>query len=171
MLRLSTFLTAATRASSTDWIKVSACRPLAAWNLMCSAAARQTALRCGLPRFARFGQAHLLLRLLALGNLNLLLALAKELSLLGSLDALGPGEETVVDRLGDRDGANVDLGRGGDNVGLVDSSEGDTVEPENGVSVLSSVLFALLEVTGWRVLVERSRTPDGALDLVPGGLT
>jgi hypothetical protein len=72
---------------------------------------------------------HLLLRLLVLWDLNLLLSLSEELSLLAGLDTLGLGEERVVDGLGNGNGGNVDLGRSSDNVCLVNSSEGDTVEP------------------------------------------
>ena len=76
-------------------------------------------------------ETHLLLCLLGLGNLDLLLALSKELSLLGSLDALWLGKESIVDGFWDGNGSDIDLGGGGDNVGLVNSSEGDTVEPKD----------------------------------------
>ena len=72
----------------------------------------------------------LLLRLLLLWERLLLLALTEELSLLGGLGSLGLGEVGVVDGLGDRDGGDVDLGGGSDNVGLADSSEWDTVDPD-----------------------------------------
>lgn len=72
----------------------------------------------------------LLLRLLLLWERLLLLALTEELSLLGGLGSLGLGEVGVVDGLGDRDGRDVDLGGGSDNVGLADSSEWDTVDPD-----------------------------------------
>lgn len=72
----------------------------------------------------------LLLRLLLGGELLLLLALTEELSLLGVLARLGLGEVGVVDGLGDLGAGNVNLGRGGDNVGLRDTTEGNTVELE-----------------------------------------
>jgi hypothetical protein len=78
---------------------------------------------------------HLLLRLLVFWDLNLLLSLSEELSLLAGLDTLGLGEESVVDGLGNGNRGDVDLGRGGDNVGLVNSSEGNTVEPDPLVNV------------------------------------
>ena len=77
---------------------------------------------------------YLLLRLLVLWDLDLVLSLSKELSLLAGLDTLGLGEERVVDGLGNGNGGNVDLGRSSDNVCLVNSSEGDTVEPISSVS-------------------------------------
>ena len=73
---------------------------------------------------------HLLLRLLVLWDLDLVLSLSKELSLLAGLDTLGLGEESVVDGLGNGNRGNVDLGRSSDNVCLVNSSEGNTVEPK-----------------------------------------
>jgi hypothetical protein len=79
-------------------------------------------MRCG---------THLLLRLLLLGERLLLLALAKELALLGGLGRLGLGEVGVVDRLGDGDASDVDLGRGRDNVRLAHTTQRDTVEPES----------------------------------------
>jgi hypothetical protein len=96
---------------------------------------------------------HLLLRLLCLWHLVLLLTLSKELSLLVGLDTLGLGEESVVDGFGNGNGSNVDLGRGSDNVGLVDSSEGNTIEPDPLVLVLCCLLVPLyisdsLERTG-----------------------
>ena len=87
---------------------------------------------------------HLLLRLLVLWDLHLLLTLSKELSLLAGLDTLGLGEERVVDGLGNGYGGDVDLGRSSDNVCLVNSSEGDTVEPI--LSVSHSFIFHLFEV-------------------------
>jgi hypothetical protein len=72
---------------------------------------------------------HLLLRLLLLRERLLLLALSKELSLLRALSGLGLGEVRVVDGFGKGDRGDVDLGRCSDNVGLADSSEGDTVQP------------------------------------------
>lgn len=72
----------------------------------------------------------LLLRLLLGGELLLLLALTEELALLGVLARLRLGEVGVVDGLGDLGAGNVDLGRGGDNVSLRDTTEGDTVELE-----------------------------------------
>ena len=72
---------------------------------------------------------HLLLRLLVLWDLDLLLTLSEELSLLAGLDTLGLGEESVVNGLGNGNRGNVDLGRSSDNVCLVNSSEGNTVEP------------------------------------------
>lgn len=76
----------------------------------------------------------LLLRLLLLREGLLLLALAEELALLGRLGRLDLGEVGVVDRLGDLGVRNVDLGRGGDNVGLRDATEGNTVEPGEGLA-------------------------------------
>jgi hypothetical protein len=71
-----------------------------------------------------------LLLLLSLGAEALsTLLLLEELSLLvGGLGSLGLDEVGVVDGLGDLDGRDVNLGRGGDNVGLRDSSEGNTVD-------------------------------------------
>lgn len=75
--------------------------------------------------------AHLLLGLPVVRQELLLLTLTEEFLLLGVLaGSLGLGEVGVVDGLGDRDTGQVDLGRGGDDVGLSDSSEGDTVESE-----------------------------------------
>lgn len=71
----------------------------------------------------------LLLRLLLLGEGLLLLALTEELSLLGVLARLGLGEVSVVDGLGDLDGGDVDLGRGGNNVSLRDAAKGNAVQP------------------------------------------
>lgn len=72
----------------------------------------------------------LLLGLLLRGELLLLLTLSEELALLGGLGGLGLGEVGVVDGLGELHGSDVDLGGGGDNVGLRDTTEGDTVEPK-----------------------------------------
>lgn len=77
----------------------------------------------------------LLLRLLVLGEGLLLALLAEELALLGRLGRLGLGKVGVVDRLGDLEAGDVDLGRGGDDVRLRDAAEGDAVEP--GVSAIS----------------------------------
>lgn len=71
-----------------------------------------------------------MLRLFLLGDLLLLLALTKELSLLASLGRLCLGKVRVVDRLGELDVGNVNLGRGGDNVCLGNTTKGDTVELE-----------------------------------------
>jgi hypothetical protein len=75
--------------------------------------------------------AHLLLRLPVVRQELLLLTFTEEFLLLGVLaGSLGLGEVGVVDGLGDRDTGQVDLGRGGDDVGLSDSSQGNTVESE-----------------------------------------
>jgi hypothetical protein len=95
---------------------------------------------------------HLLLRLLVFWDLNLLLSLSEELSLLAGLDTLGLGEESVVDGFGNGDGSNVDLGRGSDNVGLVNSSEGNTVEPR--LSVNPSVFLPGRVACGSRLLLD-----------------
>jgi hypothetical protein len=72
-----------------------------------------------------------LLRLPLVGQELLLLTFTEELLLLGLLAGrLGLGEVGVVDGLRDGDTGQVDLGGGGDNVGLGDSSQGDTVESE-----------------------------------------
>lgn len=73
----------------------------------------------------------LLLRLPLVGQELLLLTFSEELLLLGFLaGSLGLGEVGVVDGLGNGNTGQVNLGGGGDNVGLGDSSQGDTVESE-----------------------------------------
>lgn len=73
----------------------------------------------------------LLLRLPLVGQELLLLTFTEELLLLGFLaGSLGLGEVGVVDGLGNGNTGQVNLGGGGDNVGLGDSSQGDTVESE-----------------------------------------
>lgn len=75
--------------------------------------------------------AHLLLRLPVVRQELLLLTLTEEFLLLGVLaGSLGLGEVGVVNGLGDGNTGQVNLGRGSDNVGLSDSSQGDTVESE-----------------------------------------
>lgn len=90
---------------------------------------------------------YLLLRLLVLWDLDLVLSLSKELSLLAGLDTLGLGEESVVDRLRNGNRGDIDLGRSSDNVGLVDSSEGDTVEPVVSVRFKSGGILAVCRLT------------------------
>lgn len=87
--------------------------------------------RCQHERLSQRNEsAAYLLLLLSLGAEALsTLLLLEELSLLvGGLGSLGLDEVGVVDGLGDLDGRDVNLGRGGDNVGLRDSSEGNTVD-------------------------------------------
>lgn len=86
---------------------------------------------------------HLLLRLLLFWESLLLLALAEEFSLLGRLCRLSLGKVGVVDVLGDGDGRDVDFGGCSDNVGLANSSERNTVEPETLAKDVKHPLFTL----------------------------
>lgn len=77
------------------------------------------------------GSIHILLSLLVvIGKELLLLVTVEELGLLGLVGLLVSLEVGVVDRLGERDRRDVNLGGGGNNVSLGDTSEGDTVESE-----------------------------------------
>jgi hypothetical protein len=71
---------------------------------------------------------YLLLGLSLFWECLLLLALSKELSLLGRLGGLGLDEVGVVDGLWDGDTSDIDLGGSGDDVGLADTTKVDTVD-------------------------------------------
>lgn len=71
-----------------------------------------------------------MLGLLLLRERLLLLAFTEEFSFLRSLGGLGLSEVGIVDRLRDRDTGDVDLGRGGNDIGLAHSTKRDTVEPK-----------------------------------------
>ena len=88
---------------------------------------------------------HLLLRLPVVGQELLLLVVTKELLLLALLSSLGLGEVGVVDGLGDRDTGKVNLGGGGNNVCLTDSTERNTVDPERSADEEQSALQLLEE--------------------------
>lgn len=71
---------------------------------------------------------HLLLRLPLFGQHLLLFAFPKELALLGVLGCLGLCEIGVVDGFGDGNAGDVDFCRGCDDIGLTDTTEGNTVD-------------------------------------------
>jgi len=88
---------------------------------------------------------HLLLGLPVVRQQLLLLVVTEELVLLALLTSLGLGEVGVVDGLGDGNSGEVDLGRGGDNVSLTDSSERNSVEPERSADEQKSAVQLLQE--------------------------
>jgi len=88
---------------------------------------------------------HLLLGLPVVRQQLLLLVVTEELVLLALLASLGLGEVGVVDGLGNGNSSEVDLGRGGDNVSLTDSSERNSVEPERSANEQKSAVQLLQE--------------------------
>jgi hypothetical protein len=75
----------------------------------------------------------------------LLLVVAEELVLLALLAGLRLGEVGVVNGLGNGDTSKVYLGRGSNDVGLTDSSKGNTVEPERSADEQKSAVQLLQE--------------------------
>lgn len=88
---------------------------------------------------------HLLLALPVVRQELLLLVVSEELVLLALLSGLRLGEVGVVDGLRDGDASEVDLGRGGNDVGLADSSEGNSVEPERSANEQQTAVQLLQE--------------------------
>jgi hypothetical protein len=75
----------------------------------------------------------------------LLLVVAEKLVLLALLAGLRLGEVGVVNGLGNGDTSKVYLGRGSNDVGLTDSSKGNTVEPERSADEQKSAVQLLQE--------------------------